>query len=396
MIDDGSQAMATAPLPEGGPSPTVHLIEGNRLRLLRDGPAGLEALLALIAGARETLDLLYYIFWDNEGGQTVLDAIVAARRRGVAVRLVVDGFGSKRTVEGFFDPLREAGGAVCRFNPDFGRRYVLRNHQKMAIADGSRAVIGGFNISLGYFDPNSEGGWRDLGLQVEGPAVSHLSDYYGELHSRIVGKRQRSILSLRKFLKRMTQKEGKLRWVFGGPGPVSPYARQVRADLRTAKSLSMMMGYFAPNRRMARQLRQVSRRGGEARIITAGKTDLLISQNAARATYRHLLKYGVQIAEYSVTRLHAKLIVLDDATYIGSGNFDIRSLYINLEVMLRIEDAAFAAEAKALFDADFAVSDRIDKEAFRRQATWLNRLRWSFAYFMFTTVDLLLARRAGE
>ena len=396
MIDEGSFGMATALKPDTPSRGEPHRIDGSRLTLLKDGPAGLQALLALIAGARQTLDLLYYIFWDNEGGQVVRDALVAAQKRGVAVRLVIDGFGSKKTADGFFAPLRAAGGAVCRFNPDFGRRYILRNHQKMAIADRERAVIGGFNISLGYFDPESPGGWRDLGLLIEGPAVAHLSDYYEELHQRISGKRKRSILSLRKFLKRMTQKEGRLRWVFGGPGPVSPYARQVRADLRTARSLSMMMGYFAPNRRMARQLRSVSRRGGEARIITAGKTDLLISQNAARATYRHLLKYGVRIAEYQPTRLHAKLIVLDDAVYIGSGNFDIRSLYINLEVMLRIEDAAFAAEARALFDADFARSKVIDKAAFRREATWLNRIRWGFAYFLFTTVDLLLARRAGE
>ena len=387
--------MTEAPPSAGAPA-RPHLVDGNRLTLLPDGPRGLAALLALIDGARETLDVLYYIFWDDEAGRQVRDALVAAQRRGVAVRLVIDGFGSKRTVEGFFADLTAAGGGFCRFNPKFGRRYVLRNHQKMAIADRARAVIGGFNVAIGYFSPDRPDGRRALGLLVEGPAVEHLSDYYRELHVRVISKRRRSILSLRRFLKRMTQKEGRLRWVFGGPGPVSPYARQVRADLRTARSLSMMMGYFAPNRRMARHLRQVSRRGGEARIITAGKTDLWISQRAARATYRHLMKYGVQIAEYAVRRLHAKLIVMDDAVYIGSGNFDIRSLYINLEVMLRIEDAGVAAEAKALFDSDWAVSNHIDKAAFAREATWWNRIRWGFAYFLFTTVDLLLARRVGE
>lgn len=387
--------MATA-LKQDPPQAAVHRIDGNALTLLPDGPHGLDALLALVAGARETLDVLYYIFFDDSAGQKVLAALVAARQRGVAVRLVVDGFGSKRTLPGFFQPLVDAGGQVCRFNPSFGRHYVLRNHQKMTIADKARALIGGFNITENYFDPALPGGWRDLGLLIEGPAVAHLSDYYEELHGRIVGPRRRSILSMRKFLKGMTQKEGKLRWVFGGPGPVSPYTRQVRADLRVAKSLSMMMGYFAPNRRMARVLRGVSRRGGEARLITAGKTDLQVSQNAARATYRHLLKYGVRIAEYAVTRLHAKLIVMDDVTYVGSANFDIRSLYINLEVMLRIDDAALAAEARALFDADFAASNPIDKATFAREATVLNRIRWGFAYFLFTTVDLLLARRAGE
>ena len=396
MIDEGYPRMPAAALKQDAEEAPVHVIDGNRLTLLVDGPHGLQALLKLIAEAERTLDVLYYIFWNDAGGERVRDALIEAQSRGVAVRLVVDGFGSKRTPPAFFQPLLDAGGKVCRFNPDFGRRYVLRNHQKMTIADGARAVIGGFNVSVNYFEPDSPAGWRDLGLLVDGPCVAHLSDYYGELHDRITGKQKRSILSLRKFLKRMTQKEGRLRWVFGGPGPVSPYARQVRADLRRAKSVSMMMGYFAPNRRMARQLRAVSRRGGEVRLVLAGKTDLRVAQNAARATYRHLLKYGVRIAEYMKTRLHAKLIIVDDATYVGSGNFDIRSLYINMEVMLRIDDPDFAAEARALFDADFAGSTPVDKESFRREATWANRIRWGFAYFLFTTVDLLLARRAGE
>ncbi len=385
--------MATAPKLDDVPPRQVHEIDGNRLTLLHDGPTGLETLIALIDGAKTDLRVLYYIFFDDPAGRRVLDALVAARRRGVEVRLVIDGFGSHKTPVAFFQPLVEAGGQFCRFNPDFGRRYVLRNHQKMAIADGARAVIGGFNVGIGYFDPECPAGWRDLGLHIEGPAVAHLAAYYDAMHQGIRG--ERSVRSLRRMLKRMTQKEGRLRWVFGGPGPVSPYARQVRADLRTASKLSMMMAYFAPNRRMLRQMRTVATRG-EARLITAGKTDLLTSQLAARATYRHLMRRGVRIAEYDKCRLHAKLIVVDDAVYIGSGNFDIRSLYINLEVMLRIEDAGVAAEAQALFDADFAASKPVDREAFEREATWWNRTRWAFAYFLFTTVDLLLARRAGD
>ena len=103
-----------------------------------------------------------------------------SRRADAACRcaLLIDGFGSQDTPADFFEPLRAAGGSVCRFLPRFGRRYLLRNHQKLALADGRRVLIGGFNIDDGYFAPADEQGWRDLGLLVEGPAADHLTGYF--------------------------------------------------------------------------------------------------------------------------------------------------------------------------------------------------------------------------
>ncbi len=101
-------------------------------------------------------------------------ALLAAAARGVAVSLIIDGFGSSLS-HAFLQPLTEAGVDLCRFIPRFGRQYLLRNHQKMAVADEARAIVGGFNIENGYFDES----WRDLGLMVEvagggaaGPLVS--------------------------------------------------------------------------------------------------------------------------------------------------------------------------------------------------------------------------------
>lgn len=372
------------------PAP-AHAVDGNRLILVPDGARGREAVLALIAGAKTDLRLLYYIFADDGAGTEVRDALIAALRRGVRVRLVIDGFGSSDTPDSFFAPLVAGGGEFCRFNPNWGRRYLLRNHQKMTIADGRAAVIGGFNVEDCYFDPARPDGWRDLGLTIEGDAVQHLTRYFDTLKDWI-GRKGGTLFGLQRMLKALTQKEGRLRWIFGGPGPVSPYARQLSADLRRARSLRMIMAYFAPNRRMLRQLRTVAMRG-DATVITAGKTDVPLSLLAARATYRHLLRRGVQLAEYQPKRLHAKLILLDEMVYVGSANFDIRSLYINLELMLRIEDAGLAAEAQALFERDLAHSRPIESDAFAREATWWNRLRWGAAYFLFTTVDLLLVRR---
>ncbi len=366
-------------------------VAGHRLRLLSDGPQGRAALLDLIAGATESLRLFYYMFHADGIGTEVRDQLLAARERGVEVSLAVDGFGSSGAPEGFFQPLIDAGAKFCRFHPRWGRRYLLRNHQKMTIADGKIAMIGGFNIADAYFDPNRPDSWRDLGLVIEGDAVLHLVRYFDLLFAWIV--REKSTLrALRRLLPAVTQKEGAVRWIFGGPSRrMSPYAKQVRDDFRTASRLDMMMAYFAPNRRFVRLIGAIAKRG-TVRLINAGKTDVPLSRSAAWSTYGRLLRRGADIAEFAPRALHAKLIIVDDITYIGSGNFDLRSLYLNLEVMLRIEDAAFAAQMRALFDREWTRSDVVEKRAYNRLATPLNRFRWRFAFWVFATFDFAMAR----
>ena len=156
-------------------------VAGNRLTLLPDGPERLEALVDLIEDAKESLRVLYYIWEDDVAGRRVRDALVAAAGRGVSVSLLVDGFGASSAPKGFFQPLIDAQARFCRFVPRWGRRYLLRNHQKLALADGEKAIVGGFNISDDYFGTVEQGAWRDLGLEVEGPTARHLVRYFDAL-----------------------------------------------------------------------------------------------------------------------------------------------------------------------------------------------------------------------
>ncbi len=373
------------------PGDAAMTVGGDRLLLLPDGPQVKPALMALIDGAERELRLLFYIFEGDRTGTEVRDALVAAARRGVDVQLAVDDFGSSGTDADFFQPLIDAGCGFCRFHPRWGRRYLLRNHQKMAIADRRIAIIGGFNIADIYFDPHHEDSFRDLGLRIEGPAADYLAVYHERLLEWINSKRA-SLRSLRRILSTLTQTEGATRWIFGGPSrKISPYARELRADMRRAQRLQMIMAYFAPSRRWLRLIGGIAHRGG-ASLITAGKSDVPLARLAAWATYGSLLRRRVHIAEYRPRALHAKLIIMDDIVYIGSGNFDMRSLYLNLEVMLRIDDAAFATRARALFERELARSQPIRPEAYARMATWFNRLTWRLSYWLFVTADFAMSR----
>jgi cardiolipin synthase len=393
---------ALAPLAPG-PAPAHHqpmqftqpsfTVEGNRLTLLPDGPERFEALLDLIRRAERTLRVLYYIYVDDDAGAAVRQALIDAAARGVKVSLIVDGLGSEHAQSHrFFDPLHEAGVDVCRFVPRWGRRYLLRNHQKLALADESRVIIGGFNIENSYFGTVAEAAWRDLGLLVEGPAAARLVGYFDALSSW--AKRPRpSLRRLGKTLRAWSEPEGATRWLLGGPmRRLSPWAREVKRDMEQAKSIDIIAAYFAPNPAMLRRLDRAGKRG-QVRLVLPSKLDHGAAIWAARFTYAGLLRKNVQIYEYQPTKLHAKLFLIDDVVNIGSANFDIRSMFLNLELMFRIEDKAFAAYIRGFIDGEIAQSERITPELYKARTGPWTRVKQAAAYFVMAVLDYNVTRR---
>jgi cardiolipin synthase len=371
-------------------------VDGNRLLLLPDGPDRLEGLLDLIGNARSSVRLLYYMFAGDFSGKRVREALLAACKRGVSVSILVDDFGSSANPDSFFTGLRDAGATVCRFHPAWGRRYLLRNHQKMLLIDGdtseSRVLVGGFNIEDDYFRASDEGGWRDIGLIVFGPAAGRLTPYYDSLMGWALRKHAR-IRELRSIITRYSETSGKLQWQFGGPmRRVSPWAVSTTRDLSQGCDVEVIAAYFAPPWGM---LKRIARAGtnGRARIITASKSDNTATIFAARFTYNQLMKRGVEIFEYQRTKLHTKLLVFDDEVHIGSSNFDIRSLYLNMEMMLRVDDAEFTSLMRVYFEGELDDSQAITPEAWKKQRTLFNRLKWGLSFFLVTAVDYTVTRR---
>ncbi len=368
-------------------------VDGHDLTLVVDGAARLAHILAIISGAGRSLRLFYYIFEDDPAGRDVLGALLAARARGVEVTLLIDGFGSSALPDNFFAPLIDAGGRMARFIPHKGRRYLLRNHQKMLIADERVALIGGANIAEDYFrDTETQDHWHDLMLEISGPKVENLAVYFDALNGWVGSQKQR-IRRLQGILAATSEHSGALRWVMGGPFErLNPLARALRSDLDAATEVSMVEAYFAPEFTFLRRLGRIARRG-RLRLVTAAKSDNTTTIGAARHCYGLLMRRGASIFEYTRTRLHMKLIVADDIVYIGSANFDTRSIFINVELMLRIEDAAFAARVRALFDEQLESCRRIDRVWLKQASGPFRRLRWFLAYFLFSTLDYTITRR---
>jgi cardiolipin synthase len=173
---------------------------------------------------------------------------------------------------------------------------------------------------------------------------------------------------------------------------MSPWAREIRWDMRIGKRVDMIAAYFAPSPAMLRRIDQLGI-SGEARIVTASKTDNPATIGAARFTYAGLLRKGVRVFEYAPSRLHTKLYVIDDAVYIGSANFDVRSLFLNLEIMLRVEDKAFADTMRAYIDGEIGHSIEQRLDDYSGWHTIGARMRYALCYFVVAVADYGVSRR---
>jgi cardiolipin synthase len=364
---------------------------GHECVVLPDGSDRYAALLDLISGATRSLKLVFYMFQPDAVGTAVRDALVQAASRGIDVHLIIDAFGSDAP-RSFFKPLVKAGGRFDRFLPHWNVRYLIRNHQKIVLADGDRVMTGGFNIAKGYFARDGEPGWRDLAVLLRGPVVGRFGDWFEQLVMWLDDDRAQ-FRAIRRMVREWDPGSGPVQMLLGGPTRLaSNWARRVEQDLAESERLDLVMAYFAPPRAIRKHIEAVAGRG-RARLVLPAKSDNGATIAASRSLYRRLLKSGVSIAEYQPSKLHMKLIVMDDVTYIGSANLDMRSVRLNLEHMLRIEDSEFAEAMRGLIDRLESHSKPITAESHRSHASWFNRCRWKLALWLVSVVDYTIARR---
>jgi cardiolipin synthase A/B len=375
---------------DSAPEPTQDDTPSS-FRLLKTGAEGLGAMLAAIRDARHSIRLETYIFRDGPVGARFRQALSEARGRGVDVRVLVDAFGSFELPDRFWTPLRAAGADVRWFNPFSLKRWSYRDHRKLLVCDGGLAIVGGFNIADEYDGDGVTSGWRDLGLAVTGPLARELERTFDRMFAR-ADFRHRRWQRLRKAqIHAVTLANGEA--LSSGPGcRHGAIKRALVRDLARADDVRIASAYFLPTWRLRRGLRRVVKRGGRVQLMLAGQSDMLLSHLAGRWLYRSLLRAGVEIFEYQPQILHAKLIVVDGITYVGSANLDTRSLSINYELLVRVRDPELTRDAAAMFDADLRHCRRIERQAWRRSRTWWSKLKESWSYFLLAKVDLLLAR----
>jgi len=376
----------------------------HQARWLAEGDAAFAAMAALIDAAVRNVCLESYLV--REGTPTrgaisgvedpaplLLAALLRARARGVRVQVLYDAFGSESLPDAFFAPLRAAGGQVRVFSPARRLRLACRDHRKLLVCDGVRAIVGGINIAPEYAGDGVTRGWLDLSLQIEGPVVTALAASFAAMYA-LAPTSATAIQEFLRAVRKMPHSGGAVSLLTSGPGwPPGQLRHALRTDLARAHIVHCMAAYFLPPIGIRRALRRVRRRGGVVQLLLGALTDVPVARYAAEHLYGRILAGGAQLFEYQPQVLHAKLLVLDDTVFVGSCNLDRRSLNINYELLLRLVWPQLAAQARELFAGSLLHSRAVPAAQWQARRHWWERWRSRAAYWLMTRVDPLLARR---
>ena len=370
---------------------------GNTVQLLRGGDALFPAMVEAIAAARHEVCLATYIFHDDHSADAVAEALAAAARRGVVVKVVLDGFGTLGRLNGLRQRLNEAGVQVTVYRPIerwwnwLQPGQLRRLHLKLCVIDAEVGFVGGINLIDDRFDIHhglTEQPRLDFAVRLSGPVVApvhqatlaawtraHLGHSLKQ-EALAIARGVQPMSRMRRLLKRLRMSPGRGMQVIPGELSAMRAAFVLRDNLRQRRTIErsyidairlaqtridLVSSYFYPGHSFRRALQQAARRGVKVRLLLQGKLDYRIAGMAARALYDEMLGEGVHIYEYTPAFLHAKVAVIDDdwAT-VGSSNIDPLSLLLNLEANVIVRDTDFAAELSAQFASALAASTEID------------------------------------
>ncbi len=385
---------------------------GNELDLLKGGDALFPAMTRVIERATDEVWIVTYIFHQDAAGDAMVAALLAAAARGVRVRVVVDGFGSKGNLgwlQQVFD--NKSGVALAVFSPiDRWYRWLQpgqlrRLHQKLCVVDNEHGFVGGINMIDDRIDLNqgpTDQPRLDYAVHLRGPIVLQVAQSARAVWTRAwlgrdYGEELRALLRSREPVARLRSLLRRVRLPRMQPGnsdagdgladklrpppPLPPVcaAFVLRDNLRRRRTIErayigairaavtqvdLVTPYFYPGKSFRRALNDAAKRGVQVRLLLQGKVDYLLAGMAAQALYAELLGHGVQIYEYMPAYLHAKVGVVDGSwATVGSSNIDPLSLLLNLEANVIVSDRDFAQSVAAEFEAAIAQSRKVDMKA---------------------------------
>ena len=375
-------------------------LPGNRLTLLNSGAEYFPELIRAIDGAQHDVHLESYIFEDDATGQAVAAALASAARRGVTVRVLVDGFGAREFAESLQPALLAAGVQAMVYRPDIARfrlrRHRLRRlHRKLAVIDGEIAFVGGINVIDDLNTPYQIPPRYDYAVRVEGPLLAPIQQAQQRLWEIVLWAK----LNRRYRLTRRAQTDPGAR----GEQTAAFVVRDNilhRRDIEEAyleaiaaaqQDILLANAYFLPGRRFRRALHDAVKRGVRVVILLQGRIEYRLLHYATQALYGRLLGYGIRIFEYRRSFLHAKVAVIDGhwAT-VGSSNIDPFSLLLAREANIVVKDPLFANSLRESLEQAMRNGAReLPIDSWKRLPWHSRLLRWASYNLVRTLVGIV-------
>lgn len=342
---------------------------GNELRLLENGEEFYPRVLEAIGAAREEILLETFIWFEDEVGHSLQQALIDAAGRGVRTRVLVDGYGSPDFSSEFLGKMTDAGVHVAAFDPQptlfrVRMNILCRMHRKIVVVDGQVVFIGGINYSDDHLRSFGEESKQDYAMELRGPAVAEIREFcrHGD-DGRAVPVWKRWRYWLRRFPREMKNPRKDAQVLFvrrDNDQHPTDIETMYRIGIRAAKeSIIIANAYFFPGYRFTRDLRKAVKRGVDVKLIMQGNPDQPFKVGAASILFDDLLSHGVRVFLYTERPLHGKVAIIDRhwAT-VGSSNLDPTSLGLNLEANLFILDRQFNADLRQSLDKLLAKSCR--------------------------------------
>lgn len=334
-----------------------------------------DSLLHAIANAKQTIDLEVYIFCNDLLGKSVIDALIKAAKRRVAIRVLVDGAGTPHWGNAMAKNLENAGVQTRIFHPfpwrfwQWSRSkvkaslflkliYLLlninsRNHRKTCIIDKQIIYTSSCNISKCHLDKQNQGdGWRDAGMRLQTTNIHELQRAFNMAWNHESVKKQ--VKTTFKHIDtnpiiRLNNTWYKRRVLY----------RSLLYRISKCKNrIWITNAYFVPDNFLLRRLKKAAKNGVDVRILLPRYSDVMFMPWASTAFYQQLLRSNVRIFEYLPSMLHAKTLILDNWMMIGSSNWNYRSLMHDLDMDINIRQK----KSKKILEQQFFIDLQDSKE----------------------------------
>jgi cardiolipin synthase len=319
---------------------------GNKVSLLRNGEQTYPAMLAAIDAAEKSVGLASYIFRDDTAGMPFIQALIRAHRRGVQVRVLIDGIGSGYFRSGTYERLLEAGVPVDRFLHSYVPWKTpflnLRNHRKLLVIDGRIAFTGGINIGAeNLLATNPVHPVRDTHFRLEGPVVEQLTEAFADDWVYETGEK---LLDQAWFPELAPCGDAVARVITSGPDEDLEQIEfaVLHAISCARRSVRVVTPYFLPPDVLTTALGLAAMRGVAVDVFVPEHSNHRVLDWARRVSLRSLVEGGCRVWLMPPPFDHSKLMCIDDVwSLIGSANWDTRSFRLNFELNVEIQDEAF-------------------------------------------------------
>ncbi len=345
----------------------------NRISYFSVGEDFWQDLLSELAKAEKFIFMEYFIIANGTMWDSIHKILQEKAAQGVEVRVLYDDIGSVGLLEGSFCKKLQKEGIQCHnfnpFRPVLSGIFNNRDHRKITVIDGKVGYTGGINLGDEYVNLDHRlGHWKDTAIKIEGSAVRNLCAMFLHLYDmncNTVSDYERYLLAPCETF----AEEGYVQPFGDGPKPY--YSEQIGENnylhliYRAERYVYITTPYLILDYNLLSALRNAALRGVDVRIVTPHIPDKKLILNMTRSNYPHLLQAGVKIYEYTPGFIHAKSLVADDEyAFVGTINFDYRSLVHHYECGALLYKTPCIREIKADMDKTIAVSQEITQENF--------------------------------